>query len=85
MLSMTAKRKCAELSFVPPRFDVCRAVSREIHAIFARYPPVVQPLSLDEAYLDVTVPLLDRGSATAIAEEIRVAILAEAGLIASAG
>jgi DNA polymerase IV len=85
MASVTARRKCPELIFVPPRFDVYKAVSEQIHTIFARYTPLVQPLSLDEAYLDVTVPLVDRGSATAIAEEIRAAIRAETGLTASAG
>jgi DNA polymerase-4 len=83
--SVTARRKCPELVFVRPRFDVYRAVSHQIQAIFARYTPLIQPLSLDEAYLDVTAPLLDRGSATAIAEEIRAAIRAETGLTASAG
>ncbi|EHL99927.1 putative DNA polymerase IV [Acetobacteraceae bacterium AT-5844] len=85
MPSVTARRKCPELVFVKPRFDVYRAVSRQIHDIFARYTTLIQPLSLDEAYLDVTEPLLDRGSATAIAEEIRAAIRAETGLTASAG
>lgn len=85
MPSVTALRKCPELVFVPPRFEAYKAVSRQIHAIFARYTPLIQPLSLDEAYLDVTAPLLDRGSATAIAEEIRAAIRAETGLTASAG
>lgn len=85
MASVTARRKCPELVFVPPRFDVYKAVSRQIHGIFARYTPLIQPLSLDEAYLDVTVALVDRGSATAIAEEIRTAIRAETGLTASAG
>ncbi len=85
MPSVTAKRQCPALIFVPPRFDVYKAVSRQIHAIFARYTPVIQPLSLDEAYLDVTTPLIDRGSATAIAEDIRAAIRAETGLTASAG
>ena len=85
MPSGTARRKCPELIFVPPRFDVYKAVSRQIQAIFARYTSLVQPMSLDEAYLDVTVPLADRGSATAIAEEIRAAIRAETGLTASAG
>src|SRR5208282_4261228 len=61
MASVTAKRKCPELVFVPPRFDVYRAVSRQIHAIFACYTPLIQPLSLDEAHLDVTVPLIDLG------------------------
>ncbi|GBQ26117.1 DNA polymerase IV [Gluconacetobacter azotocaptans] len=85
MPSVTARRKCPELVFVPPRFDVYRAVSGQIHAIFARYTPLIQPLSLDEAYLDVTHPLVDAPSATAIAEAIRAAIRAETGLTASAG
>lgn len=85
MPSVQAQRKCPHLIFVPPRFDVYRAVSAQIHAIFARYTPLIQPLSLDEAYLDVTNPLLLRPSATAIAEEIRAAILHETGLTASAG
>jgi DNA polymerase IV len=49
MPSTTAMRRCAELVFVPPRFDVYRAVSRQIHAIFADYTPLIEPLSLDEA------------------------------------
>lgn len=85
MPSLVAQRKCPELIFVPPRFDVYRAVSAQIHAVFARYTPIIQPLSLDEAYLDVTDPLLPRPSATAIAQEIRAAIYAETGLTASAG
>jgi DNA polymerase-4 len=85
MASVTARRHCPELIFVPPRFDVYKAVSRQIHAIFAHYTPLIQPLSLDEAYLDVTTPLIDRGSATAIAEDIRAAIHDETGLTASAG
>jgi DNA polymerase-4 len=85
MASVIAKRKCPELVFVRPRFEVYRAVSRQIQDIFARYTLLIQPLSLDEAYLDVTEPLLDRGSATAIAEDIRAAIKAETGLTASAG
>ena len=52
--STVAMRKCAELVFVPPRFDVYRTVSRQIQAIFMDYTPLVEPLSLDEAYLDVT-------------------------------
>jgi DNA polymerase-4 len=85
MASVTAKRKCPELVFVPPRFDVYRAVSRQIHAIFECYTPLIQPLSLDEAHLDVTAPLIDLGSATAIAREIRARIREETGLTASAG
>ncbi len=85
MPSVIARRRCPGLVFVRPRFDVYKAVSQQIHAIFARYTPTIQPLSLDEAYLDVTTPLLDRGSATAIAAEIRAAIRQETGLTASAG
>src|ERR1700759_1450300 len=57
MASVTARRKCPDLVFVPPRFDVYRAVSRQIHAIFSEYTALVEPLSLDEAYLDVTANL----------------------------
>jgi len=85
MPAVTARRRCPDLVFVRPRFDVYKAVSQQVRAIFARYTPLIQPLSLDEAYLDVTAPLLDRGSATAIAAEIRAAIRAETGLTASAG
>jgi len=85
MPSVTARRNCPHLVFVTPRFDVYRAVSQQIRAIFARYALLIQPLSLDEAYLDVTAPLVDRGSATAIAEEIKAAIRQETGLTASAG
>ena len=85
MSSVTARRKCPELVFVPPRFDVYRAVSQQIRGVFARHTSLIEPLSLDEAYLDVTVPYVDRGSATAIAEEIRAAIRFETNLTASAG
>jgi DNA polymerase-4 len=85
MPSVTARRQCPDLVFVPPRFDVYKAVSQQIHNVFARYTSLIQPLSLDEAYLDVTDAILDRGSATAIAEEIRAAIRTETGLTASAG
>ena len=54
MPSTTAMRQCAELVFVPPRFDAYRAVSSQIHAIFADYTALIEPLSLDEAYLDVS-------------------------------
>ena len=54
MPSITAKRKCPDLIFVKPRFDVYKAVSLQIRAIFAEYTPIIEPLSLDEAYLDVT-------------------------------
>ena len=85
MPSVTAKRKCPELIFVKPRFDAYREASRQIRAIFARHTPVVEPLSLDEAYLDVTENPRGVASATRIAEEIRAAIRAETGLTASAG
>jgi DNA polymerase-4 len=85
MASVTAQRKCPDLIFVPPRFDVYRAVSNQIHAVFERYTPLIQPLSLDEAHLDVTMPLIDLGSATAIAREIKRQIKEETGLTASAG
>ena len=85
MPSVTAKRRCPELIFVRPRFDVYRAVSHQIRAIFAEYTPLIEPLSLDEAYLDVTENLKAMASATEIAEEIRARIRAETGLTASAG
>jgi DNA polymerase-4 len=83
--SVTAKRLCPNLIFVKPRFDAYREVSNQIRAIFAEYTPHVEPLSLDEAYLDVTEDLKGIGTATAIAEEIRARIRAETGLTASAG
>jgi DNA polymerase-4 len=85
MPSVTARRRCPELIFVRPRFDAYRAVSHQIRAIFAEYTPLVEPLSLDEAYLDVTESLRASASATGIAEEIRARIRAETGLTASAG
>ena len=84
MSSMAAVRRCPDLVFVPPRFDVYKAVSGQIRAVFARYTALIEPLSLDEAYLDVT-DAGGPGSATRIAEEIRAAIRAETGLTASAG
>ena len=85
MPSVTARRRCPELIFVKPRFEVYRAVSRQIRAIFHEYADAVEPLSLDEAYLDVSADKRGLGSATAIAEEIRARIRAETGLTASAG
>ncbi|WP_412549660.1 DNA polymerase IV [Sphingomonas sanguinis] len=85
MPSVTAARRCPELVFVPPRFDVYREVSGQIRAIFARYTALIEPLSLDEAYLDVTEDRAGLGSATAVAAAIRAAIKAETGLTASAG
>jgi DNA polymerase IV len=85
MPSVTAKRKCPDLIFVKLRFDVYHAVSLQIREIFADYTPLIEPLSLDEAYLDVTRNLKGIPSATRIAEEIRARIRAETGLTASAG
>jgi DNA polymerase-4 len=83
--SVTALRRCPDLVFVRPRFDVYRAVSQAIHAIFADYTDLIQPLSLDEAYLDVTEDRRGLGTAWATAKHIRARILAETGLTASAG
>ncbi|MHA6345930.1 DNA polymerase IV [Roseivivax sp. CAU 1761] len=85
MPSTTAQRACPDLVFVPPRFDVYRTVSRQIHEVFRRYTEVIEPLSLDEAYLDVTDACAEGATATSIAEEIRSAIRAETELAASAG
>ncbi len=85
MPSTTALRKCPELVFVPPRFEVYRAVSHQIRAIFADYTALIEPLSLDEAYLDVTENLRGLPTASATAAEIRARIFDETGLTASAG
>jgi DNA polymerase IV len=85
MPSVTARRRCPDLIFVRPRFDAYAEVSRQIRAIFHDYTPHVEPLSLDEAYLDVTEDLKGIGIATRIAEEIRARIREETGLTASAG
>jgi DNA polymerase-4 len=85
MPSITAMRHCADLVFVPPRFDVYRTVSRQIHGIFAHYTELIEPLSLDEAYLDVTEDLRGLQTASATAKTIRTRIFEETGLTASAG
>jgi DNA polymerase IV len=85
MPSVTAKRRCPEIIFVKSRFDVYRAVSQQIRAIFLDYTDLVEPLSLDEAYLDVTEDRHCLGTARAIAEDIRRRIREETGLTASAG
>jgi len=85
MASVTALRRCPALVFVPPRFDVYRAVSQQIRVIFSDYTELIEPLSLDEAYLDVTEDRRGIGSATAIAAEIRARIREATGLTASAG
>jgi DNA polymerase-4 len=80
-----ARRLCPDLLFVRPRFEVYRAVSAHVRAIFSRFTDIIQPLSLDEAYLDVTVNKMGLASATRIAEDIRRMIREETGLTASAG
>jgi DNA polymerase-4 len=85
MASTTALALCPRLVFVKPRFEVYRADSRQIHAIFADYTDLIEPLSLDEAYLDITDNRRGLPSASATAREIRARISAETGLTASAG
>ena len=85
MPSVTARRKCPDLNFVKPRFDVYKEVSLQVRAIFAEYTPIIEPLSLDEAYLDVTENIQGIASATEIADQIRAKIRAETQLTASAG
>jgi DNA polymerase-4 len=80
-----AKKNCPELIFVPPRFDRYKEISLKIRKIFYDYTDLVEPLSLDEAYLDVTQNKKGNPSATLIAQEIRKRILEEVGLTASAG
>ena len=83
--SVTALRQCPELIFVPPRFEIYRAVSQQIHAIFAEFTDFIEPLALDEAYLDVTANGAGLGTAWQTAKAIRARILEETGLTASAG
>lgn len=85
MPSVTAARRCPSLVFVAPRFEAYRAVSHQIREIFSRYSDLLEPLSLDEAYLDVTEDKSRMGSAVLTAEQIRSDILDETGLTASAG
>src|SRR4051795_4651303 len=85
MPSVTAKRQCPDMIFVKPRFEVYKAISRQIRDIFAEHTPIIEPLSLDEAYLDVTENLQGIPLARDIAFKIRERIKAETGLNASAG
>jgi DNA polymerase IV len=85
MPSVTALRKCPQLIFVPPRFDVYKSVSQQIHQVFKRHTDLIEPLSLDEAYLDVTENKLGLPSATEIAQLIKDEIKQRTGLTASAG
>ena len=85
MPALRAEKLCPQAVFVAPDFSRYKAVSRQVRTIFARHTDLIEPLSLDEAYLDVTAPKQDLGSATAIASNIRAAILQETELTASAG
>ncbi len=85
MPSVTARRRCPDLVFVKPRFDVYKAISGEIREIFAEHTDLIEPLSLDEAYLDVTENRQGLPTATMVAERIRSAIRERTGLTASAG
>ncbi len=85
MPAVRAERLCPEAVFVPPDFTRYKAVSRQVREIFLRHTDLVEPLSLDEAYLDVTEPKIHAPSATAIAETIRATIREETSLTASAG
>lgn len=83
--STRALRLCPELVFVPPRFEVYRAVSRQVHAVFAEFTDLIEPLALDEAYLDVTAGRAGLPTAWLTAKAIRARILEATGLTASAG
>ena len=85
MSSMIAKKLCPQLIFVNPRFDRYREISNQVRKIFYEYTDLVEPLSLDEAYLDVTENKKGNPSASLIAQEIRDRIFKDVGLTASAG
>ena len=85
MSGYLAKKKCPHLIFVKPRFERYREISQRIREVFHEYTDLVEPLSLDEAYLDVTQNKKGNPSATLIASEIRQKILERTGLTASAG
>jgi len=85
MASSRAKQLCPQLIFVKPRFQVYKTVSQQIRNIFSRYTDIIEPLSLDEAYLDVTTDKLQIGSAIEIAKQIKDTIREELQLTASAG
>ena len=85
MPSARAAKLCPQVIFIKPRFDVYRRISEQIRSIFREYTDLVEPLSLDEAYLDVSDCKLYQGSATRIARELKTKIKAATGLTASAG
>ena len=85
MPAIRAERLCPQAIFVPPDFTRYKAVSRQVREIFARHTELIEPLSLDEAYLEVTDSLHFAGSATRIAEDIRRRVAADVGITVSAG
>jgi DNA polymerase-4 len=85
MPSVSAQKKCPDLIFVPPRFEAYKLASQQIHAIFAEFTSLIEPLSLDEAYLDVTENIPGIPLATEVAKQIRRRIFETTGLTASAG
>ena len=85
MSSRIARQRCPDLIFAPPRFEIYRAISAQIHAVFERYTDCFEPVALDEAYLDVTQNRSGLPYASTIARHIRADILKETGLTASAG
>ena len=85
MASATAVKRCPQLILIPGRMSVYREASRQMHEIFADYTDLIEPLSLDEAFLDVSTCPRCRGSATLIAQEIRQRIAATVGITVSAG
>lgn len=80
-----ARTLCPQAIYIPPNFDLYRTVSRQVRSVFERYTSMIEPLSLDEAYLDVTANLKNLPSATAVANAIRADIFSLTGLTASAG
>jgi DNA polymerase IV len=85
MPSVTAKRQCPYLIFVKSRFEVYKEISQHIRTVFAEHTEIIEPLSLDEAYLDVTKNIQGIPIATEVATMIRPKVLSETGLTASAG
>ena len=85
MPAATARRLCPELLFVPPRFEVYKEVSGQVRELMATYTPLIEPVALDEAYLDVTENLVSEPLASQLAQELRARILEKTGLTASAG
>lgn len=85
MAMATAQRRCPQLQIVSPRMEVYRQVSAQVQSIFRDYTDLIEPLSLDEAYLDVTQATACQGSATLIAREIRDRVRSELGITLSAG